>query len=435
MDRYSVIADDLTGAGDTGVQFARAGLAARVVFGEWERSELSDVRVLVVNTDSRALPPDDAYRTVKTACETLLRLGFRPVYKKVDSTLRGRIGPELDAMLDSTGARLAVLCPAFPANGRIVAGGHLLVNGVPVERTPVGRDPVTPVTESYIPALLSGSMRHRVEAVGYRDLAAGPDRLAERLRAIAAEGPAAVACDAGTEADLEALVTAGLAADPTALFVGSAGLALPLARLLSSGSADEVSGTAKSAPLLALVGSVNPVTREQVRLLTAGGNWFRLPLGVSELLSDQDAWSRVETAAAEKASSEASRGMNLLMMSPGERQDIEKAMKLAAERGLDQGDAAKRIALRIASVASALMRKVRPSGVIATGGDTARALLEAIDATGLDLHDEVSPGIPIGSIPDGPFAGLRIVTKAGGFGPPEALASAARALAPAPGAA
>lgn len=429
MDRYAVIADDLTGAGDTGVQFARAGLETRVVFGEWERSELSGVRALVVNTDSRALPPDSAYRAVRTASDTLLRLGFRPVYKKVDSTLRGRIGPELDAMLDSTGARLAVLCPAFPANGRIVAGGHLLVNGVPVERTPVGRDPVTPVTESYLPALLSGSMRHRVEAVGYKDLAAGQDRLVERFRSIVESGPAAVVCDAGTEADLEALVTAGLAADPAVLFVGSAGLALPLARLLS---AAEASGAVTTAPLLALVGSVNPVTREQARLLAAGGNWFRLPLTVAELLSDEHAWNSVETAATEAASSEASRGMNLLVMSPGERQDVETAGKLAAERGLAQGEAAKRIADRIASVASALMRKTRPAGVIATGGDTARALLEAIGVSGLNLHDEVSPGIPIGSIPDGPFEGLRIVTKAGGFGPPEALASAARALRPTP---
>ncbi|MFC9089922.1 four-carbon acid sugar kinase family protein, partial [Nocardiopsis dassonvillei] len=142
--RVAVVADDLTGAGDTAVQFLRAGWSTELQLSPAP----STAEVVAVSTDSRALPAERAAHAADEAVRRLRGAGAARLYKKVDSTLRGPIRAEIDATLAawSPGA-VAVVCPAFPATGRTVRDGVLLVDGVEVHRTAVGRDPVTPVTE------------------------------------------------------------------------------------------------------------------------------------------------------------------------------------------------------------------------------------------------------------------------------------------------
>src|SRR5690606_42049218 len=69
------------------------------------------------------------YQAVEQASIRLKEAGVVPIYKKIDSTMRGNVGTEVEAVMDVFGLRLAVICPAFPANRRVVAGGYLLVDG------------------------------------------------------------------------------------------------------------------------------------------------------------------------------------------------------------------------------------------------------------------------------------------------------------------
>src|SRR3989304_1277724 len=72
------------------------------------------------------------------------RLREGRVFKKIDSTMRGAVGPEVEALLGVAQARTALVCPAFPAEGRTVVGGILRVHGLPAPESPVGRDPDYP---------------------------------------------------------------------------------------------------------------------------------------------------------------------------------------------------------------------------------------------------------------------------------------------------
>jgi len=146
--RFCVIADDLTGAMDTGVGLAQAGLAAIITFST-ATHVVSDA--VVATTDSRAESATEAYRRVKAVAE---RFHDHYIYKKIDSTLRGNIAAELQAVLDVTRAEHAVVCPAFPSIKRTVVNGVLLVDGVPVHQTGFARDPVSPVTRSDIAEVL-----------------------------------------------------------------------------------------------------------------------------------------------------------------------------------------------------------------------------------------------------------------------------------------
>ncbi|MGI9863007.1 four-carbon acid sugar kinase family protein [Moorella naiadis] len=146
MAQTLVIADDLTGANDTAVAFAQGHARCLTVFGREELSALPTAEVVALDTETRNLPT-----TVATRQVTEIVKPFLPVppsvllFKKIDSTLRGNVGAEVDVILARSGLPLAVVAPAFPDNSRVVIGGCVLVNGRPLERTHIGQDVFAPV--------------------------------------------------------------------------------------------------------------------------------------------------------------------------------------------------------------------------------------------------------------------------------------------------
>ncbi|MFB8761452.1 four-carbon acid sugar kinase family protein [Nocardiopsis alba] len=384
--RIAIVADDLTGAGDTAVQFVHAG----------HRTELrltpagGDADVVAITTDSRALPAEEASATVARAVHDLREAGVGLVYKKVDSTLRGPLRAEIDGALSAwTPDAVAVVCPAFPATGRVVQDGILLVDGVEVHRTAVGRDPVTPVTESHVAALL-----------GAEHVVLTGDTAAEDAALLRAAGPVVVV-DARTDEDLDRVAAAVVALGPDALPVGSAGLATRLAR-----SWPPRTGLA---PSLVMVTSLHGVAREQVARL-ADDPGTRLERPEPEDLADDLSWRRWSDTVLERFDIEAPR---TVIVAPEDR-----GGSLSPED----------VSRRLGALCSDIAERHEISGFVVTGGDGARALTSRLEAHAIRLTGEVAPGIPIGTLSGGPRHGLTIVTKAGGFGSPTALLDAAEAV-------
>ncbi|HEY9273939.1 MAG TPA: D-threonate kinase, partial [Achromobacter sp.] len=198
----AIVADDLTGSGDTAVQFVRAGWNTHLSIGGADEAlsgpDAVGVEVLAVTTNSRPLSAADAAEVVWQNVRRLRAAGVTRLYKKVDSTLRGAFKAEIDAAREAWGPdTVAVICPAFPATGRTVEQGVLYVNGKPVTETSAATDPVTPVTESHIPTLLGCA--HVAAQEGDT-----PQALAARIRAAGNT----VVVDAASEADLERLARA-----------------------------------------------------------------------------------------------------------------------------------------------------------------------------------------------------------------------------------
>ena len=153
MLRVGILADDLTGAADTALQFVREGWRTDLQL----RPGKSDAQVVAVTADSRNLSAPDAAKAVVAAVGQLRQAGVTHLYKKIDSTLRGQIRAEVLAALNAwAGDAIAVVCPAYPAMGRTMVDGRLYVNGVLVSETALGADPATPVAESHVPTLLGG---------------------------------------------------------------------------------------------------------------------------------------------------------------------------------------------------------------------------------------------------------------------------------------
>src|SRR5713101_6647873 len=258
----TIIADDLTGACDTGCLFAGPGpvgvLAAPALTA-------ADSSVITVDTESRSLPPREAAAAIHAAARRLgERLASGRVFKKIDSTLRGAAGVELTALLEHgppfTGA---LVCPAFPAQRRVVRHGRLLVDSVPVHESAIARDPAFRAATSDVADLLAGGAP--VVPLGLDDVRAGAEKVAHLLEH---HRGALVAADAETDADLATLAEAALLA-PGTLIAGSAGLGRALSRAL--GCAAPAVALPPGRARLVVVGSLHPASRAQLDALLAAG--------------------------------------------------------------------------------------------------------------------------------------------------------------------
>lgn len=423
---YAVIADDLTGAGDTGVQFAQAGLKTRALMGDWSATAAQGADVVVINAESRALALEAAHEAVSRAASKLRDVGARPVYKKIDSTMRGPVGAYLDAVMDVFEQPMAVVCPAFPDNGRVVIGGCLLVGGQPLARTPVGQDPVAPVRDSFLPSVLASQSRRTVHHVGIDVVDEGTEALGQHLEKLGQGGDCIVVVDAVSDDDLQAIVTATEPMRERVLLVGSAGLARPLAGELAAERRGP-DGVRQQQGALVVVGSVNPVSREQMARLGETSGVEFVTIDIATLIDDGELQTCVDKARSAVRDA-ASAGRIVVLTTPGERADVEAAQRAGAAKGRSPGEVAARVAEALGTVAVSVLDEAPLAGAVVTGGDTAQAMLDLLEADGIDLVSEVLAGIPFGRVHGGRRPGLQIVTKAGGFGGPDALLQAATYL-------
>ncbi len=356
-----VLADDLTGASDTVVQFARSGWSSLLsLSGGWREQPTQDAVALTL--DTRRSPQAERV-TARAAAD----LATDSLYLKIDSTIRGRVAEQVRGAL--AGYRqhhpkaYAVVCPAYPAMGRTVEDGVVLVDGRPVHEGPAGRDPVTPVTESDLTLVLPGSVR-----------VAADEDLAAALREAGA-GHDVVVVDARDEADIERLAAAVATVGADALPVGSAGLAGALSRAWRDrerrsdpAGASESARPVRGDRALVVVSSLHDVARAQTAALLALVK--RESLAVDVLLTPAE---RLEGAADQRA----------------------RDIAAQAATTLDRGE---------------------HGFLVLVGGDGAAATLNALGATGIRVTDAPVEGVPLGTVIGGAHDGLAIATKAGGFG-------------------
>ena len=152
-NKVLVLADDFTGANDAGVSLAETGMRAEVAFSA---SYQGEAQALILNSDSRAQPAAEAARRITHLLQAVLpRFQPRWTVKKIDSTLRGNLGAELEATMRALNCAVAVLAPAFPAAGRVTRRGVCYVHGSPVNETEFATDPKTPVSSADIAAVVA----------------------------------------------------------------------------------------------------------------------------------------------------------------------------------------------------------------------------------------------------------------------------------------
>ena len=121
-----ILADDFSGACDAA---ARASSNAAALLEP--PLEVPDSELLALSTETRHASGPQARERLQTLAPFFTG---RPLYKKIDSTLRGPWIDEVDELLQVTDYSQALVCPAFPAQGRTVQDGWLWVHGRRVQQ-------------------------------------------------------------------------------------------------------------------------------------------------------------------------------------------------------------------------------------------------------------------------------------------------------------
>ncbi|HUB44380.1 MAG TPA: four-carbon acid sugar kinase family protein [Acetobacteraceae bacterium] len=395
MPQILVVADDLSGAADCGIAFRRAGLSSIVLFSGDAVAGNADA--LALDADSRHLPaPQAAERHVR-----LVQRHLAPgvlFYKKIDSTLRGNIGAELAAIIPSAG--VAIVAPAFPDTGRTTRNGRVYVRNVPLEQTETWRhEGLTGVAD--IATMLEQSGVRPAQA-GLDLVRGDPAAFCHALDDMARGGAGAIVCDAETDGDLAAIAAASAQMRGRRFWVGSAGLARHLPKAAGMTAAPSPAAVIEPhGPVLVVVGSVSEISRAQVRHLAGQSGIVAVAVPPDTLRHGEADQAWQAAASAIEAALDRNDDVVLTIGADGS-QDLSEGWLLC--------DALARLVLPMA---------VRIGGLVATGGETARALLTALGAAGLRLVCEIEPGVVLSTAEGG--RALPVITKAGAFGTPETL--------------
>lgn len=415
-----VIADDLTGANDTAMQFIKYGLRSLVLVDfESAPQPTGDWDVIVLDTDSRSNSRKTAYKKVRKATRFLEEAGAHIFYKKIDSTLRGNIGSELDAVMDELNADISFVIPAFPATGRITLGGYQLVHGQLLENTEVAHDLLSPVKGSHVPTIIKRQTHRKVGQVGLIEIQRTLDDLSDRVDELRAKGFEILVFDAVTQGDLGRIASLHPDHHNLKVVCGPAGFAEELSKRTVSET---------GMPVLIVAGSLSQVTADQIKMLTLQPKTKIVELDLVGILKARDPGKHRVREVADKAIKTLSKGYDLVIRPKNPQTIYRELTKILPDLGDDLASAASKIILLMGEITHHIIKNTKISGLILTGGDTARGVCRAMKICAIAIDDEVLPGIPGGVVVGEGYERLRIVTKAGSFGEENALIEAVRFL-------
>lgn len=414
-----VIADDLTGGNATGVLLAKTGFKAHSVLGRANArndSGFMECDCLIITTDSRAAAKTEAYSRVKHATRTYKTDSTKLFCKRIDTTLRGNLGAETDAMLDTLGDEyIAVCAPCFPSSGRTLAGGYLLVDGIPLHKTNIAIDPKTPVKISDIAEIFRSQSKYKVSSLYISDLIDGKHALAAKINTLADNGSRIIIIDCITYEDLNLIADAVITSKRKIIAVDPGEFTAALARKIITPL-----NTHERRKILCVVGSVNSNTRAQMeKLWLAQRPIANVFAETKKFLDGDDSREHEISRVTDEILSLAK--INTVLTITGDGLYPEKRIDFKQYSG-DIDTLTGRINDSLAEIALRVLRVEKSfRGIYATGGDVTQALCAKFGASGLDLRDEVLPLAAYGLFYGGEFNGLHVVTKGGSQGNSDAI--------------
>lgn len=410
-----IVADDLTGANDTSLQFHLRGANTQILLDyELEPKNAQNTQVWAVSTETRNKQADVGCERVKAATESLLN-NISPdyYYKKIDSTLRGNIAIETLTMTETLGYDAAVIIPAFPSEGRVTVGGYHLMRGVPLERTEVACDPLCPIYESHVPTLfrtqLGENFQNLVGELELKTVMKGAGPILMRFRELIGEGKKLIVADSVSTTDIEQIVLAINKSDYKILTAGTAACAQVIGNVwLPEMKNQHIIKKIPQLPKLLISGSATRVTAKQLKQLEQSdefeNTYFYTPT-FKEILDgvSEDLVARIcENLGAD----------NIVAVHTSHLIDEFDGF---SDVSLDAELTREKLAMLITDFLSDLTKRVifqKEVILITLGGDTSYKCCSAINALQLQLVDEVAPAIALTI----DYKAQWIVTKSGNLG-------------------
>ena len=414
-DLVGIIADDLTGANDTALQFHNAGAKTKILLDTSYTPNCKDItEVWAISSESRNCTAEEAIKRVTNAVKTFAdSFSFEYYYKKIDSTLRGHIALETLIMLDILEYDASIIIPAFPQEGRITVGGYHLLKGIPIGRTEIAMDPHSPILESHIPTLLKSQLSEEQQnLVGTLDLktvmnGAGP--ILRKINELIKDGKKLIVADSTSITDIEQISLAIKKCDKKLLAAGTAAGAQVLGKIwLSDIEKTSESVKIEKLPKFIVSGTATQITAEQIEKLEQSDDYDDvnfIPLEVRDILCgvDDELVSRIVTNL--KSGVTVCVHTSHLITNFDGFSDESQTAELTREK------LAYMITDFLAELTALVLDEIKVI-LITLGGETSYKCCSKIKSKMLRLTDEVAPAISLCSDSNENW----IVTKSGNLG-------------------
>ena len=417
-----IIADDLTGANDTALQFKKCNAKTKILldYSIPPENDLS-TEIWAISTESRNISAEQAEARVLETIENLNKnLNLEYFYKKIDSTLRGNIARETLTMVKTLNYDAAIIIPAFPSEGRITVGGYHLSKGTPIGRTEMARDPHSPITESYVPSLFKNQLKedeqNMVGLIGLKTIMNGAGPILIKINELIKEGKKLIIADSASAVDIEQVVLAINKSNYKILPAGPAATGSILAKLWLP--EDDITEKNEQIimpqmPNLIISGSATQINSNQIEQLDKTydfDNIHTLPLTVEMVLNG------INDDFVNDIVSQLSSGDTVVIHSSKLLENFDGFSDDSLRGELSRANLASKITDYLAELTKAITDKIKVL-LITLGGETSYKCCNAISAKELIMKDEVAPAIALCV----DYKNQWIITKSGNLGNPKTL--------------
>ena len=409
MQKYIVIADDLTGSNATCSLFKKIGLRAASIL-KLQGDINYDVDVISYSTASRGLDKEEAYKKVSEAIKILKNKDVLVYNKRIDSTLRGNIGTEINAMLDNLeDDRIAVVIPSYPDSGRIVVNKTMLVNGVLLENSDAGKDPKTPIKTSCVESLIQKGIKYSSTYFTLSDIAQPIEEIAKKIQE-AIKKSRVLIFDAVNNEDIIKISKAIINSDINIVTVDPGPFTLYYSKELQKKNHLEKK-------ILMVIGSVTATTKKQIEYILQEEDIFLVKMKVEDFFEKETCLKEIERVIAYIKKGIASYDLFLVTTSPIGDEKKADLQKLAENLNTTVEEISKIIANTLTETIVKILKETQKfEGIYSSGGDITIALLEKLKAIGVEIREEVIPLAAYGRLIGGDFPNLKLVSKGGMVG-------------------
>ena len=409
MQKYIVIADDLTGSNATCSLFKKIGLRAASIL-KLQGDINYDVDVISYSTASRGLDKEEAYKKVSEAIKILKNKDVLVYNKRIDSTLRGNIGTEINAMLDNLeDDRIAVVIPSYPDSGRIVVNKTMLVNGVLLENSDAGKDPKTPIKTSCVESLIQKGIKYSSTYFTLSDIEQPIEEIVKKIQE-AIKKSRVLIFDAVNNEDIIKISKAIIRSDINIVTVDPGPFTLYYSKELQKKNHLEKK-------ILMVIGSVTATTKKQIEYILQEEDIFLVKMKVEDFFEKETCLKEIERVIAYIKKGIASYDLFLVTTSPIGDEKKADLQKLAENLNTTVEEISKIIANTLTETVVKILKETEKfEGVYSSGGDITIALLEKLKAIGVEIREEVIPLAAYGRLIGGDFPNLKLVSKGGMVG-------------------
>lgn len=384
MQKYIVIADDLTGSNATCSLFKKIGLRAASIL-KLQGDINYDVDVISYSTASRGLDKEEAYKKVSEAIKILKNKDVLVYNKRIDSTLRGNIGTEINAMLDNLeDDRIAVVIPSYPDSGRIVVNKTMLVNGVLLENSDAGKDPKTPIKTSCVESLVQKDIKYSSTYFTLSDIAQPIEEIAKKIQE-AIKKSRVLIFDAVNNEDIIKISKAIIHSDINIITVDPGPFTLYYSKELQKKNHLEKK-------ILMVIGSVTATTKKQIEYILQEEDIFLVKMKVEDFFKKETCLKEIERVISFIKKGIVSYDLFLVTTSPIGDEKKADLQKLAENLNTTVEEISKIIANTLTETVVKILKETEKfEGVYSSGGDITIALLEKLKAIGVEIREEVIP--------------------------------------------